>query len=733
MKTHKVFLNELAVVFLCLYLFSGMPVLFGQQQTGQPDSLTTISIDGVVITANRYENKIFTSGASVSSLDLKDILKLPVNQFSDLVKFIPGVYAASNDGLGLSPQVSVRGFYGGGEAEYLKVMIDGIPLNDLETGLVSWNLLPVSSMSSVEVLRGGSSSLYGDAALGGVVNLITDKLNKNFTRISFGYGSFNSYNIGLNHGGNAGRSTYELYVNNDGTDGFREHSNWKSLTFGGKVRLMTGKHSTLTFNSFNQKLKKDDPGPVTETELASDRVFSSPYFSYDGSEYNKYVLNLDYRQKVNTTTDMNLTLTYQHKNSNATNTYTQPPVIVDMFTFQPIGLYDTTFYGDSKKREITTNQADLALRLLNMNPEKGFRLTGGVDVNFGVYDNRVAEVFQGFENDFQHDYQTNDSTEFTGNGFRMDAAAYLSGEIALFDELKLIGGLRYDRIIDDFSSDVPVQDTTLDKTYEAFSPKIALNLNTGESENYKGSIYAGFSQAFKAPTIDQRTDLKQINSALFFEAGPAYQMMILQGSPYSNADLKPQRSNNFEIGTYQFYRFSEKFAAEINLSGYLINVDDEIDFDLGEFKYRNIQSSTHAGLESGINLHLFQKWESFVNVHRSDVKFTSGDNDGNYLKGVPKLSYAFGSSYSQEKGFGCGIVFNGASDIYLDDENTSKLESYAVFGIRLSYIIGFAKLRLDVDNLFDNKYNSTGYLLYGTKYFYPASGRSIRGGLVFNI
>jgi len=40
---------------------------------------------------------------------------------------------------------------------------------------------------------------------------------------------------------------------------------------------------------------------------------------------------------------------------------------------------------------------------------------------------------------------------------------------------------------------------------------------------------------------------------------------------------------------------------------------------------------------------------------------------------------------------------------------------------------------LDIENVFDKRYNSTGYLLYETKYLYPAAGRFIRGGLIFNL
>jgi outer membrane receptor protein involved in Fe transport len=708
-------------------------IMIAQTFPENADSLLSVTINGIVVTANRYENEILNTGASVSTLGEKTISHLPVKDLSSTLKYIPGIFATSGDGMGLNPQVSVRGFYGGGEAEYLTVLIDGIPVNNLENGLVSWNLMPLFNIHSIEVLRGGSSALYGDAAMGGVINLITDKPEKSFTRAIAGYGSFNSYNIGLNHGGKINKGFYELYVNNEGTDGFRDHSEWNSVTFGGKAKLSAGRNSTLTLNANGQLLNFDNPGPVNERQIASDRAQSIPYYVKDGSDYMKIIANADLRQKINDNTDMSVSLGYQHKASEATTTYTQPPVILNINTFQPIDVYDTTLYGNSKVREITTDQALFAVRLITTDPSKLFKLSGGIEADFGRFDNQVFNAFQGFENDYQNNYLTHDSLEFAGEGFRFKTAAYLNGEIPLFDELKLIGGLRYDLIADSFDSDIPKADTSMDKTYNSISPKIALSLSTGETARYKGTIFAGYSRAFKAPTIDQRTDLKSMSAAVFFQSGNTYIMEIITADPYSNSELKPQRSNNFELGTYQFYRFSEKFAAEINLTGYFIEVKDEIDFDLTDFRYRNISSSRHTGLETAINLYLFNNLTGFVNLNAAEVKFASGENKGKYLKGIPRLSQMVGISYAPERGPGGSLSFNGASGMYLDDENTTKLNPYSVFSTRINYSFHFISVYLDIENVFDKRYNSTGYLLYGAKYLFPAAGRTIRGGLVLNL
>src|SRR5690606_36091672 len=61
----------------------------------------------------------------------------------------------------------------GGEAEYMVVLLNGKPVNDVQAGLVRWDAIPLTAIESIEIVRGGRSALYGDAALGAVLNIIT--------------------------------------------------------------------------------------------------------------------------------------------------------------------------------------------------------------------------------------------------------------------------------------------------------------------------------------------------------------------------------------------------------------------------------------------------------------------------------------------------------------------------------------------------------------------------------
>ena len=77
------------------------------------------------------------------------------------------------------------------------VLIDGLPANDAFYGTVQWNLVPLSSIESVEFVRGGVSSLYGNYGMGGVININTKNPKNTLQEASASYGSFATGNIAV--------------------------------------------------------------------------------------------------------------------------------------------------------------------------------------------------------------------------------------------------------------------------------------------------------------------------------------------------------------------------------------------------------------------------------------------------------------------------------------------------------------------------------------------------------
>ena len=139
-----------------------------------PDTARPSTLNAVVVTAERARTSIASSVASVTRIAAADLARTPRATLADVLRLAPGFAIVDLDGLGFDPQLMVRGFYGGGEAEYVAMLVDGRPVNQLQTGLVAWDVLPpLSSIEALEIVRGSASPLYGDAAIGGVINVIT--------------------------------------------------------------------------------------------------------------------------------------------------------------------------------------------------------------------------------------------------------------------------------------------------------------------------------------------------------------------------------------------------------------------------------------------------------------------------------------------------------------------------------------------------------------------------------
>jgi iron complex outermembrane receptor protein len=100
----------------------------------------------------------------------------------------------------LGDQISIRGSsgYSRGAGTRVLLEIDGIPYYTGDTGEIIWEIIPVSEVQRIEVIKGAASSLYGSAAIGGVVNIITNDIPKNpltFIKTSIGAYDKPSYSI----------------------------------------------------------------------------------------------------------------------------------------------------------------------------------------------------------------------------------------------------------------------------------------------------------------------------------------------------------------------------------------------------------------------------------------------------------------------------------------------------------------------------------------------------------
>src|SRR4030043_232451 len=118
-----------------------------------------------------------TTPANVTVITREEIEKSNSQTVIDLVRTEVGVVVRDYYGTGKTASVDIRGFGETGPLNTL-VLVDGRRVNEIDLSGVDWTQIPLDQIERIEILRGPGSVLYGDNAVGGVINIITRKPEK---------------------------------------------------------------------------------------------------------------------------------------------------------------------------------------------------------------------------------------------------------------------------------------------------------------------------------------------------------------------------------------------------------------------------------------------------------------------------------------------------------------------------------------------------------------------------
>src|SRR5204862_5163960 len=139
------------------------------------DGLPLVVVGPVVGTAAKRSQLLDQAITSVTVVSDTELARRAVNTVDEAVDKAPGVQC-------LYGQVNIRGSTGyvQGLGSRVLMLVDGVPANQGDRGGINWDLVPLEDVQRVEIVKGAGSSLYGSAALGGVVNVITRDIAPGF-------------------------------------------------------------------------------------------------------------------------------------------------------------------------------------------------------------------------------------------------------------------------------------------------------------------------------------------------------------------------------------------------------------------------------------------------------------------------------------------------------------------------------------------------------------------------
>lgn len=157
----------------------------------QPAGLSEV----ITVTASRMEQRLAEVPASVNVLTQDDIRRSPAVVADDVLRQVPSFSLfRRTSSLASHPTtqgVSLRGLGPSGVSRTL-VLLDGIPFNDSFGGWVYWTRVPLEAADRIEVVDSSSSSLYGNYAMGGVINIVTSPALRRTFEMKAQYGTRNT-------------------------------------------------------------------------------------------------------------------------------------------------------------------------------------------------------------------------------------------------------------------------------------------------------------------------------------------------------------------------------------------------------------------------------------------------------------------------------------------------------------------------------------------------------------
>ncbi len=667
-------MKKYAVAFIiCVFMI--IPAI-GQADDGRKPDESVRTLETVVVTGIRTEEAIEKVPANITVIDQEDIKESNAKNVVDLLKYEGGIFVKDLLGNGKSSQVDLRGFGETGPYNTL-VLVDGRRVNEIDLSAVDWAQIPLEQIDHIEILRGTGTVLYGDNAVGGVINIITKIPSKKFTfsggAVAGSYGR-NKEQISVSGGGqNIGADVTASY---DSTEGYRENGEYRTKDVGGKIIYDPFEALRLNLRGSYHSDGYGLPGELSEDEVAMNR--RGTIAPFNGAESRDGYLSLRGDLDLNDYGNIIADFSYRKRDieSQFINFTSESRSQLKTRGFTPRYVWD----GELMGRENT--------------------FIAGVDVYLSELD---GESYFG----------TPIALTGISNIEKKTAGFYFNNEMSLLDKLILSIGARRERVRYD------LKQTDLTGFFAPLDARLTQRENAysaGLTYLYKekSSIFARTNRSLRFPLTDELIVFDFVN-----------------GQINANPDLKPQRGTHYEIGVR--HRFTPGFQG--NLTLYRAKIKDEIFFNKPVFTNENHPETLHQGMEIGGEVDIVKRLTLFGNYTYTRAEFEKDPFKGKELPGVPRHKANLGlriHDFFRGAVLSANYRYTGTSYLISDLGNDyEKLDDYYSIDMKLSYKWRRVTAFLGVNNLTNEEYSE--YAVIGrtpvVRTFYPSPERNWAAGL----
>ncbi|MBR9923982.1 MAG: TonB-dependent receptor [Gammaproteobacteria bacterium] len=644
----------------------------------------------VEVSAPRLARELYATPAAVSTLAHEDLAQGRQRvRLDEALNRVPGVFLQNRDNFAQGQRIAIRGF--GARAPFgvrgITVMVDGIPYT-LPDGQAQLDAIDLDSAERIEVIRGPSSVLYGNAA-GGVIDVTTaDGRDSPGTRLRMGAGSDGYQKVALQNGGVQGDWSHHVSLTALSVDGYREQSSTEKYLLNAKLRRELGSERAVTaIINLLENPRSEDPGALNAREVAAGRDQAAPNsLALDaGQNVDQQLLGLQYEDLAAGDGELYL------KGFIAQRDFEQQLPFVGS---SRLG-YQRDYMGASAEYHHEVALGSLPLSYIvgvDVARQEDERFRNDVDAQGAVGESLADET------------QTATS-----------AGVFAQGDLALSEQLSLSLGARFDRVALD------VDDRFLDdgdqsgkRTFNEWSGSAGLSYRYRPEHQ----AYINTGTAFETPTFSEF-------------ANPA-------GGGFNPA-VEPQKAWNREIGLRGYI---EPLAMDYDLALFSVRVRDElVPYDEGgRTFYQNAGDTNRDGLELALGWQLSDQWrlDSALTLARYEFdKFATPSErfDGNRIPGLPEQTWVTQLTWENIDQRFATLETEYIGDLVADNANATEVDSYWLLNLRVGdgwQLSEDTRLSayLGLRNLLDEKHYAN-VRINGTfgRFYEPAPGRSVYGGV----
>jgi iron complex outermembrane recepter protein len=658
------------------------------------------NLQQVVVTANRESALRTEVPVAISKLSPILINDTKPTNIYEIINKTPGVvmlnYNNEQHGMGIRQPF--------GTSAYFLYLEDGVPTRPMgifnHNALIEMNVLGISS---VEVVKGPASSIYGPEAVGGAINFITHKPTTlpvakvgfqgdqfGYQRIQFGTGGYITPKFGIYAGGFYGRQR----------DSWQTRSDYDKTSFNFRADY----HLTTT-SKLTGALSFNDYYSQTGGSVDSISFYNRSYSSATDFTYRKV-------RSVRTR------LTLDHKWSNSSESF-----ITGFYRYNDYG--QNPSYGIRWKPGNATATGEInsnvfqSFGLIAQHSQKfeflRSRLLAGISHDYSPtqYNAYVIELEALLREDNKSVKKYNllrerpDLLISDYNANLHNTALYLQYDLHPIQHLMLSIAGRFDRMAFDYENHLDT--TNGSKVYQQLTPKIGFTYNLSQGKGIYGNISQGFSPPGLTSIFRKRSNIQEGEELFYY-------------------NLKPAQFNNYEIGGWASL-FNNKVYLDVavyqmNGKNELLNVrlsDNSTD-------YQSAGKTLHRGIEYSLsykpNEELLLRFGG-TNAEHKFVDFELSKNQSDLLRNVNNKTMPQAPSWIANtevtykpawlEGFRASVEWQRISSYYQNQVNSVKYDDRTAFGAKGVSVINFRtgyewkgiELFLNVLNVTDELYANT--------------------------